>query len=311
MGGILSASAILPPRFEEISMLRLIMPFCLLAFIHAVSQATEIVPRPKTQNPEAAARPTNAAKPSNEELPPSADEHRLLAEKLAQRDRLQREIDSLSEKLLTSQQICVEVEMWEVDLSEMRNRGLDFKFNAKDYQSSREDPNLLGLVQELRKNNFSKLLFAPTLVTVSGRPASFFVGTQLPIPAAGGSIQAVEYIECGQHLDLLPVALGNNKVRIDVRAKVSTGGEHSDTIEVSAERAPTLEELGCDTTVEMAFGETVMLSGLIRERVTTKQTPSGLVEEIGHVQLMVVLTADTVSPKVAESVKRKLPSGRK
>jgi hypothetical protein len=61
----------------------------------------------------------------------------------------------------------------------------------------------------------------------------------------------------------------------------------------------------------MAFGEMVMLSGLIRERVTAKQTPSGLVEEIGHVQLMVILTADTASPKVAESVKRKLPSGRK
>jgi Flp pilus assembly secretin CpaC len=229
----------------------------------------------------------------------SAD-HKLLAEKLAERDRLQQEIDALCEKLRTGEQICVELQMWEVDVAEMRKLGIAVELGANDYRSSRGDEKLQGFLKQLGKNGFARQLSAPKLVTMSGRPASFFVGTESPISVAAGSVQAVQYVEYGTRLDLLPVALGNDRVRVDVRAKVSAGGEPPLAPETEGRPAPSIESLQCDTTVEMTYGETLLLTGLSSRRVVAKEREGRLIEELHEIQTLMVLTANRLPSKVTQ-----------
>jgi Bacterial type II and III secretion system protein len=251
-------------------------------------------------------RAVNAPRPLSNELTPPLDkallddpktpEHKLLADKIAERDRIQQEIDALCEQLQTGEQIWVELEMLEVNLTKMREQGLDYTFDGKSVRSSRQDADLPGLLNELRKNNLAKQLFAPRVTSVSGRPATVFVGMQSPI-LAGGSIQAVEYVEYGQRLEVLPTALGNDKVRIDFRASVNAaGGER----EIEDKQIPRIESTECGSTVEMTYGETLLLSGLLSQRVVAKHRRGLVVEEVNDIQMLVVLTADSLPAKVAQ-----------
>jgi Flp pilus assembly secretin CpaC len=226
-------------------------------------------------------------------------EHQLLAEKLAERDRVQKQIDELSKKLQASEHIYVELEMLEFNLSKMRTKG--FEIECSGHDSSESNSHLLGMVEALRREGLARQLFSPTVATVSGRPASVFVGMQSPLPARD-AIQAVEYVEHGHRLDVLPVALGNNKVRLDIRAKVSTGGRGPAAGEAEDTAAPTSETTSCETTVEMAYGETVLLSGLVSKRICAKEMQGKQVAELEDCQLLVVVTADKLPPRLLESV---------
>src|SRR4029078_4443318 len=84
------------------------------------------------------------------------------------------------------------------------------------------EPNgILRFMDALKQNNVAKLLAEPTVVVVSGRPGSFNVGGEFPIPAKDGSKAAVEFRKFGTQLDLVALALGDNLVRLEVRTRVS------------------------------------------------------------------------------------------
>jgi Flp pilus assembly secretin CpaC len=253
--------------------------------------------KPSTVAPQPIRRAVNTPTPLSKELTPPLDktlledaktpEHKMLADKLAERDRIQQEIEALCEQLQTGEQIWIELRMLEVNLTEMRKLGLDFTRELKGYRSSRDDADLLGFLKSLEKEGLSRQLFSPCVTTASGQEASVFVGVQTPMPAAADSIQTVEYVEYGQRLNVLPVALGSNRVRIAINAGVSSGGERPETTEIGERRLPTIEETACSSTVEMSFGETVMLTGLA-SKVASEGNLFGLGRETNDVQLVVV-----------------------
>jgi len=79
-----------------------------------------------------------------------------------------------------------------------------------------------GFLEALRQYNMVKVLANPTLVTTSGRPASFKVGGEFPIlvPAGLGTI-SIEYKPFGTRVDFVPIVLGNGNLRLEVRPQVS------------------------------------------------------------------------------------------
>ena len=82
--------------------------------------------------------------------------------------------------------------------------------------------NFQGFLEALERNNLATLLSEPTLTTVSGRPASFRVGGQIPIPVPQSlGVTTIEYRDFGTRIDFVPIVLGNGNVRLDVRAEVS------------------------------------------------------------------------------------------
>ena len=101
-----------------------------------------------------------------------------------------------------------------------------------------------GYLQALRKQDLIKLLAEPTLITMTGRPASFSSGGRLPILVPNGlGTTTVKFEPYGTRVDFLPTVLGNGNIRLDVRPEVSEPDE-SRGLDVDGINVPRLTPLG-------------------------------------------------------------------
>ena len=123
-----------------------------------------------------------------------------------------------------------------------------------------------GFLEALRQNNLAKLLAEPKLVTVSGRPASFNVGGEIPIrvPQSLGTV-SIEFHQFGTRVDFVPIVLGNGHIRLEVRPSVSEVDPA-----LSVDGVPGFRTRWVDTAVEMKSGQTLALAGLIQERIESE-----------------------------------------
>lgn len=275
------------------------------------SIAADAVPAPAPLPPQPAVQQSAA---------PDSPAQKLLREKLAQRDTLQREIEELSQATGTPQQILVRVQMMEVDLTHLRKLGMDFEGNDPLFKSSFQvytsdsptkegnlelgaEPSaassdqrmLRNFLDTLEQNGIAKTIADPMLVTVSGRPASFNVGGEFPVPAANGGPYPVEFRSYGTELNVIAVPLGNNKVRLEVHPRV-TEMDAANSITIAGQKVPSVRVQQCDTSCEAAFGETVRLSGLATKRTVAIRNEKGTTNHIEHVGLWVFVTAELAEP---------------
>ena len=130
-----------------------------------------------------------------------------------------------------------------------------------------------GFLDMLRQNDLAKLLAEPKLITVSGRPASFNVGGQIPIPVAQslGTV-TVQYRDFGTQIDFVPLVLGNGNIRLEVRPDVT---EVDPSLRDATTGVPGFRRRFADTAVEMKAGQTMAVAGLIyyRTDVSNKGVP--------------------------------------
>lgn len=127
-----------------------------------------------------------------------------------------------------------------------------------------------GFIDALRQYNLVKVLAEPTLVTVSGRPASFNSGGEFPIlvPQALGTT-SIEYRQFGTRVDFVPIVLGNGRVRLEVRPQVSEI-DPSRSVTINGTTVPGLRTRWVDTGVEMKAGQTLALAGLIQNQIESE-----------------------------------------
>lgn len=132
------------------------------------------------------------------------------------------------------------------------------------------DNSFFGFLEALRDNNLAKVLAHPTLVTVSGRPASFNAGGEFPIlvPQSLGTL-SVEYKQFGTRVDFVPIVLGNGSIRLEVRPQVSEL-DNANGVTLNGNRIPGLRTRWVDTAVEMRAGQTLALAGLIQTRTESQ-----------------------------------------
>jgi pilus assembly protein CpaC len=124
----------------------------------------------------------------------------------------------------------------------------------------------LGFLDALKKVDLAKVLAEPNLVTVSGRPASYLVGGEMPYPQPTGFGNiSVNFKPFGTQIDFVPIVLGNGGVRLEVRPQVS---ELDPTIgiTIAGTIVPGFRERFVDTGVEMKFGQTLAIAGLLQRR---------------------------------------------
>jgi pilus assembly protein CpaC len=127
-----------------------------------------------------------------------------------------------------------------------------------------------GFLEALRQYNLVKVLAEPTLVTVSGRPASFSSGGEFPIlvPQSLGTV-SIEYRQFGTRVDFVPIVLGNGRVRLEVRPQVSEV-DPSRSVTINNTTVPGLRTRWVDTGVEMQAGQTLALAGLIQTQIESE-----------------------------------------
>jgi len=198
------------------------------------------------------------------------------------------------------QQVLLHVKVMEVSRTKLRTLGIDWALFTGDdaiisraagaiassalappavLSSGREtiaatvmqgDTSFFTFIEALRQYNMVKILAEPTLVTTSGRPASFSSGGEFPIlvPQTLGTI-SVEYREFGTRIDFVPIVLGNGRVRLEVRPQVSEI-DPSRSVTINNTSVPGLRTRWADTAVEMNAGQTLALAGLIQTQVETE-----------------------------------------
>ena len=173
-----------------------------------------------------------------------------------------------------------------------------------------------GFIEALRQYDLVKVLAEPTLVTVSGRAASFNSGGEFPIvvPQSLGTV-SIEYREVGTRVDFVPLVLGNGNVRLEVRPSISEI-DPARSVTINNITVPGLRTRWVDTAVEMRAGQTLALAGLIQTRIEAQNRGvpwladlpwfgaafRRVEEEHNEVELLIMVTPEFVDAMDPEDV---------
>jgi pilus assembly protein CpaC len=167
-----------------------------------------------------------------------------------------------------------------------------------------------GFIDWLEQHRAVKILAEPNLVAVSGRPAQFNVGGEIPIivPQSLGTA-SIEFKPFGTQIDFLPIVLGNGNIRLEVRPRISDVDETRSVI-VQNFVIPGLTVRQVDTAVEMKAGQTFALAGLVQERSDTVKRGLPYVQdipvvgvpfrkmenEVEEIELLILVTPEFIDP---------------
>ncbi len=153
-----------------------------------------------------------------------------------------------------------------------------FSFGVVDGSSA-----FFGVLEAMRQDQLMKILAEPTLVTVSGRPAFFQVGGEFPIlvPQSLGTV-SIEYKKFGTQVDFVPIVLGNGRIRLEVRPRVSEI-DNTRSVTIDSTTVPGLRTREIDTGVELNAGQTLAIAGLVQTRVESENKGLPWVSEVPYV----------------------------
>jgi Flp pilus assembly secretin CpaC len=227
-----------------------------------------------------------------------AESHVLHAELKQKRNELQKISEDIKrlERLLSGgqeapakairRQVLTRIKVLEVDLKKLRGLGLDFgddglggvlfgdtakSSDQKLKQRLLKDESVVKLLEWLQENGFSKVVAEPVLATMSGKSASFFSGGQVPVVERDGENLSVIYRNVGTQLELLPVVLGGEKIRLQIRPTLSRVVPASFTNKLNVKD---YESRTFDTTIELSSGQTVAIGGLTESAGSKQSKPN-------------------------------------
>jgi pilus assembly protein CpaC len=128
-------------------------------------------------------------------------------------------------------------------------------------------------INALRQNNLLRILAEPNLIAMSGQEANFLAGGEFPIPVTqsgelgGGQAITIEYREFGVRLKMVPVVLGDGRIRLKVAPEVSDL-DFTTAVRFGGFVVPGLTSRKLETTVELADGQTFAIAGLLNNSIT-------------------------------------------
>lgn len=165
-------------------------------------------------------------------------------------------------------------------------------------------------IEALKQENLLKILAEPELMTMNGRPANLLAGGEFPILVPNGlGTVAIQYRPFGVRLEAVPIVLSNQRVRIELQSEVSDQ-DLNNAVELDGFRVPSLTQRRANTQVELNFGETLIIAGLIsqgRTGSTSKIPVLGDMPYIGaafsrktfseaETELVIMVTPELVAP---------------
>ncbi len=172
---------------------------------------------------------------------------------------------------------------------------------------------LSGLISALSQEGFASLLAEPNLTAMSGEPAAFASGGEVPVVIVTGNSITIDYKSYGVILRMTPTVLSPNRISLHVAPEVSElTSEGSVTLE-GGSTIPALTVRRAETTVELASGQSFALAGMLRS--ASSQQVNGVpglrkipylgrlfeYEEtaVEEAELVIIVTANVVDPVAA------------
>ncbi len=190
--------------------------------------------------------------------------------------------------------------------------------------------NIFTALDALERKGLVTTLAEPTLVALSGEPASFLAGGEFPVPVAQGNgagtgnsstAITVEYKPFGVSLAFTPTVLDDGVINLVVAPEVSSI-DPSASININGLTIPGLQTRRAKTTLELRDGQSFAIAGLLRKdfQSTVRQFPFlGSIPIIGalfrstgfqrqETELVIIVTPRLVRPVPADQMR--LPSDR-
>jgi pilus assembly protein CpaC len=119
-------------------------------------------------------------------------------------------------------------------------------------------------IDALKEDGLLKILAEPTLITLSGKNASFLAGGEFPYPipqsiGAGSTTISIEFKTFGVGLNFTPTVLSNGKISMEVAPEVSEL-DFSNAVTFQGFVIPALTTRRVSTVVELADGQSILSS---------------------------------------------------
>ncbi|WP_415242570.1 type II and III secretion system protein family protein [Zhongshania sp.] len=199
--------------------------------------------------------------------------------------------------------------------------GLTTTGNTSSILIGHAGKNFSAAVNALQQNGYAYTLAEPSLVSLSGQTASFLAGGEFPYPVANneGQVQ-IEFKEFGVRLRLTPTILSENSIMLKVAPEVSDL-DFSSGVQASGVSVPALRVRRTDTTIQLAPGESFIISGLVtRNTYNNADKIPGLGDipilgalfrstrfEQDDKELVMVVTPHLIKPMARNTVLKELP----
>jgi len=163
-------------------------------------------------------------------------------------------------------------------------------------------------LEALAQNGLATIHARPNLTAVSGQPAEFFSGLEIPVPTITdrGTI-GTEYRETGVSLAFTPTVLDSSQISLVVQPRIreiAPGGAS-----IAGTIVPNINERSASTTVELGDGESIAIAGLYRRSSVHSEAGIPLLKDVplwgalfrnsndieNSVELIIVVTPRIVS----------------
>lgn len=225
-------------------------------------------------------------------------------------------------------QVALKVKIAELNRTAARNFGVDMHLNLDQGKfliesllniSSGGSASVLGNfdggdlqfgLHYLEEHGVVRLLSEPTLVTISGRPATFIAGGEFAVPTAVGvnGVGAVttDFRAYGAIITFLPTVLDKDLIRLEVAPEFSQIDKKN-----TVNGTPGLRTRAVTTTVEMREGQTLAIAGLLDDSMTgNNQGDLPIFNQIfgrrslsrNETELIILVTPEIVHPMEPEEV---------
>jgi pilus assembly protein CpaC len=136
----------------------------------------------------------------------------------------------------------------------------------------RPDINLAVTIKALQTDNVLQILAEPTLLTSSGKEASFLAGGEFPYPVpqssgAGFTTITIQFKEFGVRLNFTPTFTPNGQIHLKVKPEVSSL-DFTNALQFQGFVVPALSTRRMESEMDLADGQSFAIAGLIDNRVT-------------------------------------------
>lgn len=134
-------------------------------------------------------------------------------------------------------------------------------------------------LEALAQNGLLTVHARPNLTTVSGQPAEFFSGLEIPIPSiTDRGIVGTVYRQTGVSLVFTPTVLGPDQISLAVQPRIREVAAGGATIAGAV--VPNINERSASATVELGNGESIAIAGLYSRNATATEAGIPLLKDI-------------------------------
>ena len=144
---------------------------------------------------------------------------------------------------------------------------------------NRGEHRVTGFLEALAQNGLVVVHARPTLTAVSGEPADFFSGLQIPVPTVSNQgVVGTEYQQTGVGLTFTPTMLDSDQISLSVDARIREVAAGGATI--AGAMVPNINERSASTTVELGDGDSIAIAGLYRRNTTVSESGIPMLKDL-------------------------------